>query len=134
MKDFLPLRTLFDKGLVVAGGSDHMIRFDSRNAINPYNPFFGMWMAITRKTTDGAVLEPEQTITREQALRMWTVNAAYASFEEKVKGSIEPGKLADLVVISKDILHCPVDEIKDIEALLTVVDGRVVYRDRAMPE
>jgi predicted amidohydrolase YtcJ len=134
MKDFLPLRTLFDKGLIVAGGSDHMIRFDSRNAINPYNPFFGMWMAITRKTTDGAVLEPEQTITREQALRMWTVNAAYASFEEKVKGSIEPGKLADLVVIDKDILHCPVDEIKDIEALLTVVDGRVVYRDRTMPE
>ena len=134
MKDFLPLRSLFDKGVIVAGGSDHMLRFDSRNAINPYNPFFGMWMAITRKTTDGTVLGPEQTITREQALRMWTVNGSYLSFEEKVKGSIEPGKLADLVVISKDILRCPVDEIKDIEALLTVVDGRVVHRDATMPE
>ena len=134
MKDFLPLRSLFDQGVVVAGGSDHMIRFDSRNAINPYNPFLGMWVAITRKTTDGTVLGPDQTITREQALRMWTLNGAYLSFEEKEKGSIEPGKLADLVVISKDILHCPVDEIKDIEALLTVADGRVVYRDKTMPE
>jgi hypothetical protein len=93
-----------------------------------------MWVAITRKTTDGTVLGPEQTVTREQALRMWTLNGAYLSFEEKEKGSIEPGKLADLVVISKDILHCPVDEIKDIEALLTVADGRVLYRAATMPE
>jgi predicted amidohydrolase YtcJ len=134
MRDFLPLRTLFEKGIVVAGGSDHMIRFDSRNAINPYNPFLGMWIAITRKTVSGAVFGPEQTLTREQALRMWTLNGAYASFEEKSKGSIEPGKLADMVVVSDDFLHCPVDKIKDMEALLTVVDGRVVYRSPAMPE
>ncbi|MBI1788851.1 MAG: amidohydrolase [Acidobacteria bacterium] len=124
---FIPLRSLFDAGIVVAGGSDHMIRFDSRQAINPYNPFFGMWMAITRKTADGAVLHPEQAVSRMEALRMWTLNGAYLSFEEKIKGSIEPGKLADLVVISKDFLTCPVDEIKDIEAVLTVVDGRVVF-------
>ncbi len=129
MRDFLPLRSLFQAGVVVAGGSDHMIRFDSRNAINPFNPFFGMWMAVTRKTTDGAVLGADQTITREQALRMWTLNGAWLSFEEKTKGSIEPGKLADMVVISKDFLHCPVDEIKDIEALVTVVGGREVYRN-----
>jgi predicted amidohydrolase YtcJ len=134
MKNFLPLRSLLDKGVVVAGGSDHMIRFDSRTAINPYNPFFGMWVAITRKTTDGSVLGPEQTITREQALRMWTINGAYLSFEEASKGSIEAGKLADMVVISKDILRCPVDEIRDIEALLTMVDGKVVYRDKTMSE
>ena len=132
MRDFLPLRALFEAGIVVAGGSDHMIRFDSRNAINPYNPFFGMWMAITRKTTDGGVLGADQAITREQALRMWTLNGAWLSFEEKMKGSIEAGKLADMVVISKDFLHCPVDEIKDIEALLTIVGGRVVYRNAAM--
>lgn len=134
MRDFLPLRALFDAGIIVAGGSDHMIRFDSRNAINPYNPFFGMWMAVTRKTTDGAVLEPDQALTREQALRMWTLNGAWLSFEEKTKGSIEPGKLADMVVISKDFLHCPVDEIKDIEALLTIVGGKVMYRNAAMPQ
>ena len=129
MRDFLPLRSLFEAGVVVAGGSDHMIRFDDRHAINPFNPFFGMWMAITRKTTDGATLGAEQTITREQALRMWTLNGAWLSFEEKTKGSIEPGKLADMVVISKDFLHCPVDEIKDINALMTIVGGRVVYRN-----
>lgn len=129
---FLPLRSLFDAGIVVAGGSDHMIRFDSRKAINPYNPFFGMWMAVTRRTADGAVLHREQAISRQEALRMWTLNGAYLSFEEDIKGSIEPGKLADLVVISDDYLTCPADRIKDIEALLTVVDGRVVYESPAM--
>jgi predicted amidohydrolase YtcJ len=132
MRDFLPLRSLLHAGVMTAGGSDHMIRFDSRNAINPYNPFFGMWMAITRKTTDGMVLGPDETVTREQALRMWTLNGAWLTFEEKSKGSIEPGKLADMVVISKDFLRCPVDEIKDIDALLTVIGGRVVYRSPSM--
>jgi hypothetical protein len=118
---------LIDGGVVVAGGSDHMIRFDSRKAINPYHPFFGMWMAITRKGADGAVLTPAQRITRMEALKLWTINGAFTSFEEKVKGSIEPGKLADFVVISKAYLTCPEDEIKDIEAVLTVVDGRAVF-------
>lgn len=132
--DFQPYKSLFDAGLITAGGSDHMIKFDSRDAINPFNPFFGMWMAVTRKLTDGSVLVPEQRITREQALRMWTLNGAFLSFEERIKGSIEPGKLADLVVISKDFLRCPEDEIKDIQALLTVVGGRAVYRNPAMPQ
>jgi predicted amidohydrolase YtcJ len=132
--DWMPLRSLLDAGIVVAGGSDHMIRFDSRKAINPYNPFFEMWMAITRRTIDGATFHPEQAVTRLEALRMWTLNGAYLSFEERSKGSIEPGKLADMVVISKDFLACPVDEIKDIEALVTVVDGKVVYGNPAMLE
>jgi predicted amidohydrolase YtcJ len=96
MKNFQPYRSLFDAGVIVAGGSDHMIGFDSRRATNPYQPFFCMWMAITRMTVEGTVMEPEQRISREEALRMWTPNAAYLSFDEKVKGSIEPGKLADL--------------------------------------
>jgi predicted amidohydrolase YtcJ len=127
MKYFQPYRSLFDAGVVVAGGSDHMAGTDARQAINPYHPFFGMWMAITRQGADGTVLEPEQRISREEAMRMWTLNAAYLSFDEKIKGSIEPGKLADFAVISKDFFSCPVDEIKDIEALRTVVDGKVVY-------
>lgn len=126
--DFLPLRSLLDAGVVVAGGSDHMIRFDPRTSTNPYHPFFGMWMAITRQTVAGSVINPEQRVTREQALRMWTINGAYLSFDEKSKGSIEPGKLADMIVISKDILSCPEDEIKMIEVLLTVVDGKEVHR------
>lgn len=132
MSHFLPFRALLDAGVVVAGGSDHMIRFDSRDAINPYNPFFGMWMAITRKTSDGGVLHPEQAVTRLEALRLWTLNGAYLSFEESQKGSIEAGKLADLVVIDQDFLDGPVDRIRDTEALLTMVDGRVVYRSPRM--
>jgi predicted amidohydrolase YtcJ len=115
IRDFLPLRTLLDQGLVVVGGSDHMVRFDSREAINPYNPFFGMWMAITRRTADGGVLHPEQAVTRAEALRMWTSSGAYLTFEEKSKGSIEAGKLADFVVISKDFEKCPVDELKTLK-------------------
>jgi predicted amidohydrolase YtcJ len=132
MSYFLPLRSLLDAGLVVAGGSDHMIRFHPRDAINPYHPFYGMWMAVTRKTTGGAVFNPEQRVTRQEALRMWTVDGAYNSFDEAKKGSIEPGKLADMVVISKDYLTCPEDEIKDIEALRTVVDGKVVFESASL--
>ena len=132
MAHFLPLRSLFDAGVVVAGGSDHMVRFDPRVSTNPYHPFFGMWMAITRKTVDDSVINPKQRVTRGQALRMWTLNAAYLSFDEKNKGSIEPGKLADLIVVSKDFLSCQVDEIKNIETLLTVVGGKVVYHDQAV--
>jgi hypothetical protein len=127
MAQFLPFRSLLDAGLVVVGGSDHMIRFDSRDAINPYHPFFAMWMAVTRKTAVGAVYNPEQRVTREEALKMWTINGAYNSFEENIKGSIQPGKLADMIVVTKDYLTCPEDEIKDIEALMTMVDGKVVY-------
>jgi predicted amidohydrolase YtcJ len=127
MKYFQPLRALFDAGIVVGGGSDHMVRFDPREATNPYHPFLGMWIAVTRKMVDGKVLNPEQRISRMEALKMWTWNGAYLMFAEKEKGSIEPGKLADMAVISKDYATCPEDDIKDIEALRTVVGGKVVY-------
>jgi len=127
MKDFQPLRSLFDAGIVVGGGSDHMVRIDPRQATNPYQPFLGMWIAVTRKMVDGAVLNPEQRITRMEALKMWTWNSAYLMFAEKDQGSIEPGKLADLAVITKNYATCPEDEIKDIEALQTVVGGKIVY-------
>jgi len=127
MKYFQPLRTLFDAGIVVGGGSDHMIRFDPREATNPYHPFLGMWIAVTRKMVDGKVLNTEQRISRMEALKMWTWNVAWLMFAENEKGSIEPGKLADLAVISKDYAKCPEDAIKDIEALRTVVGGKIVY-------
>ncbi|MDQ6708387.1 MAG: amidohydrolase, partial [Acidobacteriota bacterium] len=72
MKYFQPLRDLIDAGIVVGGGSDHMIRFDPRLATNPYHPFLGMWIAVTRKMVDGNVLNPEQRISRMEALKMWT--------------------------------------------------------------
>lgn len=127
MKDFQPLRSLIDAGIVVGGGSDHMIRFDPREATNPYHPFLGMWIAVTRKMVDGNVLNPEQRINRMDALKMWTWNGAYLEFAEKEKGSIEPGKLADFAIISKNYATCPEDEIKDIEALRTVIGGKIVY-------
>ena len=127
MKDFIPLRSLLDAGIVVGGGADHMIRFDPRLATNPYHPFFSMWMAITRKMVDGNVMNPEQRISRLEALKMWTWNNAYLMFAEKEVGSIEPGKLADLVVIDKDFMTCPEDELKNIEPLQTVVGGKVIY-------
>jgi predicted amidohydrolase YtcJ len=127
MKDFMPLRNMIDAGIVVAGGSDHMIRFDARLATNPYHPFLGMWIAITRKMVDGNVMEPEQRVTRMEALKMWTWNGAYLMFREKEKGSIEAGKLADMVIIDKDFSSCPVDDIKDIEPLETIVGGKAVY-------
>lgn len=128
MAVFQPYKALFDAGVVVAGGSDHMVKFDSREAVNPYNPFFGMWMAVTRRAADGAVYNPEQRIDRGQALRMWTLNGAYLSFDEDVKGSLEPGKYADFAVIDRDILTCPEDAIREIEVLETVLGGETVYR------
>ncbi len=128
MAQFYPLRGYLDRGIPVAGGSDHMIGHDKDNAVNPFDPFFSMWMAITRRTREGKVIYPEQRITREEALKMYTVWPAYLQFSEKTKGSIEPGKLADLVVIDRDILTCPEDAIRSIQPLMTIIEGKVVYQ------
>lgn len=128
MRYFIPLRSYIDQGIVVAGGSDHMIGFDKNRAVNPYNPFLGMWIAVSRKTDRGTVLYPEERITRQEALKMYTVWPAFLQFAEDVKGSIEPGKLADLVVIDRDFLTCPEDQIKSIEPVMTILDGKIAYR------
>jgi predicted amidohydrolase YtcJ len=72
----------------------------------------------------------DQAIAREEALRLYTSSAAYYTFSENLKGSIEPGKLADLAVISDDLLTCPAEAIKDIKAMMTIVDGKIVYEAR----
>jgi predicted amidohydrolase YtcJ len=126
MRMFYPLRAYLDAGILLSGGSDHMIGHDKNYAVNPYNPFLNMWTAVARKTITGEVLHPEQRITREEALKMHTIWPAYFQFEEKAKGSLEPGKLADLVVIDRDYLTCPEDEIRQIEPLATMVEGKVV--------
>lgn len=127
IKTFHPYRSLFEAGIIVNGGSDHMVKLDSYTSINPYNPFLSMWSVVARKTENGSIIVAEEAISREQALRMFTINNAYASFEENLKGSIEPGKFADLAVLSQDILTCPEDAIKDIKVLMTMVDGKIVY-------
>jgi len=128
IKTFHPYKSLFNGGVIVNGGSDHMVKFDSYASINPYNPFLAMWSVITRETERGSYIVQEEAITREQALKMYTINNAYASFEENLKGSIEPGKLADLVVISEDFLTCPDLDIKNIMAEMTMVGGKIVYQ------
>ena len=75
-------------GLLVAGGSDHMIGHDKNASMNPYNPFMGLWTSVTRKTTEGTALYPEERVTREEALRMYTIWGAHRQFGEKVKGSV----------------------------------------------
>ncbi len=131
IKTFHPYKSLFDANVNSNGGSDHMVQFDSYTSTNFYNPFKAMWSIITRKTQWGTVIVPEEAITREQALKLFTINNAYGSLEEDIKGSIEPAKLADLVIISDDFLTCPVDDIKNIKAEMTMVGGKVVYKSES---
>jgi len=125
---FQPYRTLFEEGVVVGGGSDHMQKIGSKRSVNPYNPFLGMWIAVTRqpRRMDGP-LHPEQRISREQALRLYTIQNAYLTFEEHVKGSLEPGKYADFAILNTDLLTCPEARIPEIEVEATYVAGRKVY-------
>jgi predicted amidohydrolase YtcJ len=127
IKTFQNYRSLMNAGVMVNGGSDHMVGMDPNTSINPYNPFIGMYTVVTRKTERGTVILPEEAVTREEALKMYTINNAYASSEEKIKGSIEPGKLADMAVLSADLYECPAEQIQDIVSDITIVGGKVVY-------
>jgi predicted amidohydrolase YtcJ len=125
---FHPYRTLFEQGVTVGGGTDHMQKIGSLRSINPYNPFLGMWTTLVRQPRGSeAPLHPEQNLTREQAIRFYTINNAFLTFEESRKGSIEPGKLADFIVLDRDILSCPIDQVKDIQVEATYLGGTRVY-------
>jgi hypothetical protein len=114
-----PARSLLQAGVVVAGSSD--------SPVTDYRPLFGIEQAQTRATSDGDVCGPAERVDLETALRMHTINGAYASFDEGVKGSIEVGKFADLCVLSEDIRRVPVRELRDLPVAMTVVAGKVVY-------
>jgi hypothetical protein len=86
-----------------------------------------MWIAITRKTTQGVVIHPEERLTREEALKMYTSWAAYLQHSERDRGSIEVGKVGDFVVIDRDYLTCAEDDVRKIEPVMTIVGGRTVY-------
>ena len=126
MRYFYPLRSYIDSGIVVAAGSDHMIGHDKNSAVNPYNPFLSMWIEITRLTSTGKVMHPEQRISRLEALKTHTIWPAYLQFADQERGSIEPGKQADLVAIDRDYFKCPEAEIKQIQPVMTVLDGKIV--------
>jgi predicted amidohydrolase YtcJ len=128
LRYFQPYDTLFEQGVPVGGGSDHMQKIGSLRSVNPYNPFLGMWITLARQPRGmDEPLHSEERLTREQALRLYTINNAYLTFEEREKGSLEPGKLADFVVLDRDFLTCPLDEVRDIEVARTWVGGKLVY-------
>jgi predicted amidohydrolase YtcJ len=127
LRYFQPLKSLFESGVIVGGGSDHMQKIGSLRSINPYNPFLGMWVTLTRRAHwfDGQ-LHPEEAITREQAIRFYTSNNSYLVFLDDRIGSLEPGKLADLIVLDRDLLTCPVDDVKDAKVMTTYVNGKQI--------
>jgi hypothetical protein len=118
-------RTLLDTGAVLAFGSDWTVA--------PLNPMEGLKAAVTRQTLDGKNPDgwvPEQKISLEEAVRAYTVGSAHAEFQEKVKGSLTPGKLADLVMLDRDMFKIDPAELDKVKVSLTIVDGRVVYGDK----
>ena len=130
MKYFMPLKSWYDSGIVIGGGSDHMVQTDSIESTNPWNPWLGVWVALTRQTERGGVLNKSQRLTRDQALRLYTINNAFLNFEEQKKGSLERGKYADLIIIDRDILNCPVDDVRQTKVLLTMVGGKIVWQSQ----
>jgi hypothetical protein len=114
---------------MAGGGSDHMLKIGDLRAINPYNPFLAMWTTITRRAKwyDGQ-LHPEEALTRRQAIEFYTRDNAQLIFWEKEIGSLEPGKRADFVVLDRDLLTCPEDDIKETRVLETWLEGRPIFR------
>jgi hypothetical protein len=113
-------RKLMDAGSIIPIGTDV--------PVEPIDPMANFYAAVTRKLKDGTTFFPDQKMTREEALRAYTMNGAFAGFEENLKGSLTPGKLADITVLSRDILLCPEDDIPGTEVLYTIVGGKVLYR------
>jgi predicted amidohydrolase YtcJ len=123
LKGSYAFRSLLDSGAILAFGSDWDVA--------PMDPILGIYAAVTRRTLDGknpGGWLPEQKITAEEALRAYTYGSAYASFDEKSKGTIAPGMLADITVLSDDILKMPPEKIRDAKVALTIFNGREVYR------
>jgi len=118
-----PARSYIQNGIIEAAGSDV--------PVTPLNPWWGIWAAVVRRELDsGQVLAPEERISVQQALALYTRNGAFAGFEENFKGSLKPGKLADFVVVDRDVLAVPADELCDVQVLQTFLGGDKVY-DRA---
>ena len=128
LRYFQPLKSIFTTGVTAGGGSDHMQKIGSLRSINPYNPFLGMYVTLTRRARwYEAPLHPEEALSREQAIRFYTANNAFLLFREKETGSIEAGKFADLAVLDRDILTCPVDEMKETQVVKTYLGGKAVF-------
>jgi len=114
-----PLRSFQRRGLRIAASSD--------SPVVPLNPLMGIYAAVTRKVETGQFLAPWEGVSPVEALKMYTIEAAYASFDDPIKGTITPGKLADLAILSDNPLQMEREDIKEIKVMLTVLDGKVVW-------
>jgi predicted amidohydrolase YtcJ len=119
MKYMWPHRSLIDQGIPAPGHSDASI-------CSP-NPWLGIYSMVTRKTSGGEILYAKEGIKPIEAIRAYTIDGAYAAWEENIKGSVEPGKLADLCVLDRDPLKVPREELKDVQTLMTIVGGKIMY-------
>ena len=128
---FHPYRKWLDAGVVIGGGSDHMIRTDPLASTNPWDPWLGIWIAVTRHVRGDKPLNVDQRLTRLEALRLYTINNALLHAEDRDKGTIEPGKLADLILVDRDPLTCPVEDLRTTRVIWTMVGGKVVFGETA---
>ena len=113
-------KSLIDSGAIVTNGTDA--------PVESVDPFAAFYASVTRRLNKQITFFPEQCMTRMQALRSYTIDCAYAAFEESSKGSLVPGKLADIVVLSNDLLNCDDAEIKKTKVKYTIVAGEIAYR------
>lgn len=115
-----PWRKLIDSGAIICNGTDA--------PVEDVNPLASFYAAATRKLSDGTEFYPEQKMTRMEALKSYTINGAFAAFEENIKGSLKKGKLADITVLSNNLLTCPDEEILNSKVLYTIVGGKIKYQ------
>jgi predicted amidohydrolase YtcJ len=111
---------LMKTGAIICNGTDA--------PVEDVDPLASYYATVTRRTKDGSLFFPDQRMSREEALRSYTSNGAYAAFQEDILGSLTPGKLADVTVLSKDIMTVPEDEILETEVLYTIVGGKIIYK------
>ncbi len=122
----VPYRTLVDRGFMPPGNSDCM-----GTEPEALNPWWSIWCVVARKTRSGRLICPDEGLSVMEAIRLYTTNSAFAGFEERLKGSIEAGKLADLIVLSENPFEIPADGLKEIQVLTTVIGGEVAQSNGA---
>ena len=120
LENMFAARSFIDAGVMIAAHSDH--------PCSPFPPLMAIHALVNRKTKAGKYIGKSQKISVTEALKLYTINAAYHSFDENLLGSIEPNKLADFVVLEEDILTIPPERIKDIPVFMTIIDGKIVYQ------
>ena len=117
-----PMKSAKEKGLRFSNHTDSMV--------TPLNPMMPLWSAVARQSRSGRIIGPDQRVSALDSLRALTIDAAYQYHEEKIKGSIEKGKLADFVILDKNPLKVPADDLRNLKVLETIKEGRTVFQAR----